>query len=251
MDFKKILTALFAALVALCAMAQSANVTEGKKLYDAERYDKALPYLIKAVAEGDVDSKARLATMIFTMQVPSYSMDRTRAMAMLDEAIEAGSVLAMERKGFCTLNMGNDTKEDKQKGLDLLVKASEAGSSDASFNLFKVYRDGIKTYSDGEVCVAPDEALSLQYIEKAAEQNGLEGAAYIGQFMLEGTHGYDKSADEGADLILKAWDFDNRVFAGNCLEPGRALVTYLKANGKATVAAPIEALLKKYHPTEY
>lgn len=251
MDIKKIFVTVFAALLAVCAVAQSVNVTEGKKLYDAERYDKALPYLIKAVAEGDVDSKARLATMIFTMQVPSYSMDRTRAMRMLDEAVEAGSVFALERKGFCTLNMGNDTKEDKQKGLDLLIKASELGSSDASFNLFKVYRDGIKTYSDGEVCVAQDEAKALEYIEKAAEQEGLEGAAYIGWFMLEGTHGYDKDAVEGSELILKAWEYDNRVFAGNCLEPGRALVKYLKATGKASVAAPIEALVKKYHPTEY
>lgn len=251
MNIKKISLTMLALLIAVCAMAQSANVTEGKKLYDAERYDKALPYLIKAVAEGDVDSKARLATMIFTMQVPQYSMDRDKAMRMLDEAVDAGSVFALERKGFCTLNMGNDTKEDKQKGLDLLIQASEQGSSDASFNLFKVYRDGIKTYSDGEVCVAPNEDLALQYIEKAAEQNGLEGAAYIGWYMLEGTHGYDKDAAGGSDLILKAWEYDNRVFAGNCLEPGRALVNYLTANGKATVAAPIKALLKKYHPTEY
>ena len=248
---KKIIMSAAAMLLAVCAMAQSVNVTEGKKLYDAERYDKALPYLLKAVKEGDADSKARLATMIFTMQVPTYSMDRDGALRMLDEAIEAGSVLAIERKGFCTLNMGNDTKEDKQKGLDLLIRASEAGSPDASFNLFKVYRDGIKTYSDGEVCVAPDEALSLEYIKKAAEQNGLEGAAYVGWFMLEGSHGYDKDAAAGSELILKAWERENRMFAGNCLEPGRALVKYLKGAGKATVAAPIEALLKKYHPTEY
>lgn len=251
MDFKKILTVLAALLLALCALAQSVNVTEGKKMYDAERYDKALPYLIKAVAEGDADSKARLATMIFTMQVPTYSMDRTRALAMLDEAIEAGSILAMERKGFCTLNMGNDTREDKLKGIDLLVKASEAGSSDASFSLFKVYRDGIKTYSDGEECVAVDEALSLKYIELTCEQNGLEGAAYLGWFALEGLHGYDLNPEEGSSYILQAWQHDNRVFAGNCLEPGRALVKYLKANGRASEAAPIEALLKKYHPTEY
>ncbi|MCQ2289350.1 MAG: hypothetical protein MJZ74_09665 [Muribaculaceae bacterium] len=248
---KKFIVTVFAAVLAMCAMAQSVNVTEGKKWYDAERYDKALPYLKKAVAEGDVDSKARLACMIFTMQVPEYSMDRDRAMKMLDEAIDAGSVFAIERKGFCTLAMGNDTKEDKQKGVDLLIEASDKGSADASFNLFKVYRDGIKTYSDGEVCVAVDEAKALEYIEKAAEQNGLEGAAYLGWFILEGTHGYDKDVAEGADLILKAWNYDNRVFAGNCLEPGRALVNYLTSHGKATVAAPIKALLKKYHPTEY
>lgn len=248
---KKIIISAAAMLLAVCAMAQSVNVTEGKKLYDAERYDKALPYLIKAVNEGDADSKARLATMIFTMQVPTYSMDRDGALRMLDEAIEAGSVLAIERKGFCTLNMGNDTKEDKQKGLDLLIEASKKGSPDASFNLFKVYRDGIKTYSDGEVCVAPNEELSLKYIQKAADQEGMEGAAYVGWFILEGTHGYNKDAVEGSSLILEAWNYDNRMFAGNCLEPGRALVKYLKGTGKATVAAPIEALLRKYHPTEY
>ena len=247
---RKIVLTAVAVMLAMCAVAQN-NVAEGKKYYEAERYDKALPYLIKAVKEGDADSKARLATMIFTMQVPDYSMDRHNALMMLDEAIDAGSVLAMERKGFCTLNMGNDTKEDKMKGIELLIKASEAGSSDASFNLFKVYRDGIKTYSDGEVCVEQDPELSLKYIQKCEEQNGLEGVAYVGWFRLEGTHGYEKDADAAANAILGAYNRDHRMFAGNCLEPGRALVKYLKDNGKTTVSAPIEALLKKYHPTEY
>lgn len=248
---KKMIFTAMMILVAMSAVAQSVNVKEGKKLYDAERYDKALPYLIKAVAEGDADSKARLATMIFTMQVPAYSMDRDGAMLMLDEAIEAGSVLAMERKGFCTLTMGNDTKEDKQKGIDLLALASEAGSADASFSLFKVYRDGIKTYSDGEVCIAPNEEMSLNYLRTSVEQHSVEGMAYLGWFTLEGLHGMEKDAAAGSEMILGAWNIDNRMFAGNCLEPGIALVKYLKSTDNASTATPIEALLKKYHPTQY
>lgn len=247
---KKTLTLVMALALSLCALAQS-NAALGKKYYDSERYDKALPYLIKAVEAGDADSKARLATMIFTMQVPQYSMDRSRAMSMLDEAIEAGSVLAMERKGFCTLSMGGDTKEEKLRGIALLKQASEAGSADASFNLFKVYRDGITTYSDNEVCVAPDEEQSMKYVRLAREQGGLEGKAYVGLFMLEGSHGFDKNEAAGAALIEEAMKMDNRIFAGNCLEPGKAIVKYLKARGKGATVTQVDALLRKYHPTEY
>ncbi len=251
MKIKAIFTVALALLMGASAMAQSDNVAQGKKWYDLERYDKALPYLTKAVDEGDADSKARLETMIFTMQVPQYSMDRDKALTMLDEAIDAGSVLAMERKGFCTLNMGEDTKEAKLKAIELLDTASKAGSADASFTLFKVYRDGIKTYSNHEVCVAVDESQSLQYIQKCAEQGGLEGKAYVGWYTLEGTNGYEKDEAKGSEQILAAWKENNRIFAGNCLEPGRALVNYLTNNKRTTEAAPIKALLKKFHPTEY
>ena len=56
---------------------------------------------------------------------------------------------------------------------------------------------------------------------------------------------------ESAVLMTEAMDMDNRLFAGNCLEPGKVLMAYLKENGQAGKAAPVESLLEKYHPTEY
>lgn len=250
MKMRKLLMTLLCAAFAMGLTAQN-DIQLGKKWFDAERYDKALPYLVKATAAGDADSKARLATMIFTMQVPSYSMDRAQALAMLDEAIAAGSVLAIERKGFCTLNMGNDTKEDKLKGIALLKEAADKGSADASFSLFKAYRDGIYTYSDHQTCLEPDDAQATAYARKAFEQGGLEGKAYVGLFTFEGSHGFTRDEGEGIRLMTEAMQSDTRLFAGNCLEPGKALVTYLKANGQADKVTTAEALLKKFHPTEF
>ncbi|MCI7490969.1 MAG: hypothetical protein MSA83_09185, partial [Bacteroidales bacterium] len=45
------------------------NAEEGKKWYDAERYDQARKYLKKAVAEGDMDSKVRLAAIIYNQDM--------------------------------------------------------------------------------------------------------------------------------------------------------------------------------------
>jgi len=250
---KKFLLAAIAVALSMATFAQS-NAELGKKWYEAERYEKALPYLVKAAQSGDADSKARLAAMIYTMNAMDYSMDREQANRLFDEAIEAGSVLAIERKGFSLLfgPLGEDTKEARMKGIDLLVEASDKGSSDASFNLFKVYRDGLKTYSDHEEIVAPDADKSLAYIKKAYGQGGVEGKAWVGLFTYEGSHGYSKDTAAGGQLMEAAWDQDdptgNRMFAGNCLEPGRALVQYLNANGKASKASKVEALINKYHP---
>jgi len=250
---KKMFLMMAMALVCTAAMAQD-NAALGKKWYDAERYEKALPYLLKAIDEGDADSKARLGAMIYTMNAMEYSMDRDQANKLLDEAIEAGSVLGIERKGFCLLfsPLGEDTPEARMNGINLLVEASEKGSSDASFNLFKVYRDGLYTYADNAEIVAPNDSLSLAYIQRANEQGGVEGKAWVGLYTYEGSHGYDKDEAGGAALIEEAWDQDapsgHRMFAGNCLEPGRVLVTALKGAGKATKAGEVEALIDKYHP---
>ena len=45
------------------------NAEEGKKWYDAERYDQARKFLKKAVAEGDIDSKVRLAAIIYNQDM--------------------------------------------------------------------------------------------------------------------------------------------------------------------------------------
>ena len=121
---KKILLSVCALALAFGAQAQKAQKTQsdaelGKKWYVAERYSKALPYLERASEAGDVDSKARHAYMIYTAQVPEYSMDQDEAMNMLDECIEKGSTLAMERKGMCLLAFPPETKENRLKSIEI------------------------------------------------------------------------------------------------------------------------------------
>ena len=244
---KKILLTLSAIIIALGAMAQT-NAEQGKKWYDAERYDKALPFLVKAMDAGDVDSKARLASMIFTMQVPEYSMDRDMALKMLDDCITAGSVFAMERKGFCTLLMGNDTMEDKMAAIELLEEAAEQGSGDASADLFQVYKEGVVSYASGENYIEPDNDKAVKYAQLAYEQGNLTGKAYVGLYTYEGSNGYEKDVNAGIKLMEEALAMSERFFVTDCFEPAKALCDYYSTHGQATKAANLKALLKKNHP---
>ncbi len=249
---KKLILTLLATCIATGVWAQSVNVTKGKQLYEAERYEQALPYLQKAVEEGDIDSKARMATMIFTQ--PFMDMEgigQEGALAMLDECIAAGSVYAMERKGFCNLLMGKDTKADKLAAIELLRQASEKGSGDASAELFNVYRHGLKSYADGEEYIAINDSLATQFAHTAAEQGNIEGLAYVGWYTYSGTHGYEKDVATGVQLMEEADRNNRRLFTTNCLEPAKALCAHYKAQGQNAKATPIMTLLKKYHPTEF
>ena len=222
------------------------NAEEGKKWYDAERYDQARKFLKKAVAEGDIDSKVRLAAIIY-----NQDMDPETANAMFDECIAAGSAFALERKGFCTLQSAWDTKEDKLKSLELIQKASDMGYGDATAELFEVYLNGFKTFADQEEIVAKDEAKAVEYAKKGAEQNNPDCMAYVGMWTYNGVKGFEKDEAKGVQLMEAADKASRRFFTTNCLEPAKVLCQHYSDNGQAAKAAPIMALLKKYHPTEF
>ena len=253
---KKLLLSVCALALAFGAQAQKAQKTQsdaelGKKWYVAERYSKALPYLERASEAGDVDSKARLAYMIYTAQVPEYSMDQDEAMNMLDECIEKGSTLAMERKGMCLLAFPPETKENRLKAIEILKEASDKGSGDASANLFNAYANGITSYARNEVYVEPNDSLALVYIKKACEQGNQTGKAFVGLYTYNGIKGYTQDKAAGVKMMEEANAMSTRFFATDCFEPAKALVEYYKANGQTAKATPIVTLLKKFHPTEY
>ncbi len=230
---------------------QLTNAQAGKRWFVEERYEKALPYLLKAVDEGDTDSKVRLAYMIFTAQVPEYSIDQEEAVKMLDECIESGSVYALERKGFCILAMSPDVKEEKLKGIELLKQASDKGNGDASAELFNAYREGVKSYASGEYYIEPNDSIATAYARLAADQNNQEGTAYIGLYTYNGSHGLTRDVEAGVQLLEKAYGMSERFFTTNCLEPARALANYYTINDNSSKANRIYTLLKKYHPTEF
>ncbi len=222
------------------------NAEEGKKWYDAERYDQARKYLKKAVAEGDMDSKVRLAAIIY-----NQDMDPETANAMFDECIAAGSAFALERKGFCTLQSAWDTKEDKLKSLDLIQKASDMGYGDATAELFEVYLNGFRTFAGNDTIVAPNEQKAVEYAKKGVEQNNPECVAYVGMWTYKGVMGFEKDEAKGVQMLEEADKASRRFFATNCFEPAKLLCQHYTDNGEEAKAAPIVELLKKYHPTEF
>lgn len=248
---KKIMLTALALTIGAVAFAQSSDVELGKKYWDGENYGQALPYLQRATDAGDIDSKVRLAYMIFTMQVPQYSMDQQKALAMLDECIEAGSAFAMERKGWCIIAMSPDTKEDKMRGVELFEKASELGYGPATARLRALYDQGLKSPAKGNVYIERNDSLALHYAKLAFEQDDLDGIAYVGLYTFEGSHGYEKDEARGSELLMKAHARNEKLFAGNCPEAAHCLVNYYKAHGDAAKAASLNKWLRKFYPTRY
>ena len=142
--------------------------------------------------------------MIYTAQVPEYSMDQDEAMNMLDECIEKGSTLAMERKGMCLLAFPPETKENRLKAIEILKEASDKGSGDASANLFNAYANGITSYARNEVYVEPNDSLALVYIKKACEQGNQTGKAFVGLYTYNGTKGYTQDKAAGVKMMEEA-----------------------------------------------
>lgn len=235
----------------LVATAQTNDIELGKQYWDEERYDKALPYLQRATAAGDIDSKVRLAYMIFTMQVPQYSMDQQRALNMLDECIAEGSAFAMERKGWCIIAMSPDTREDKMKGVELFEQASELGYGPATARLRALYEQGLKSPAKGNVYIEPNDSLMMHYTQLAYEQGDLDGIAYVGLYTFEGSHGYDKDEAAGVQLLMKAHRMNEKLFAGNCPDAAYCLKNYYLAHGDASSAAALNKWLKKFYPSRY
>lgn len=246
-----VLSIIVLAIAWATIIAQSDDVALGKKYWDEELYSKALPHLQRATAAGDIDSKVRLAYMIFTMQVPEYSMDQQKAIQMLDECIAAGSAFAMERKGWCVIAMSPDTREDKLRGVELFEQASALGYGPATARLRALYSQGLKSPAKGNVYIEPNDSLAMHYTRLAYEQGDLDGIAYIGYYIFEGTHGYNKDEDAGSALLIRACDMNEKLFAGNCPEPAYCLVNYYKAHGNAPRAASLNKWLKKFYPTRY
>lgn len=253
MNMKRLIFAILCAATTCGAIyAQSGSDIElGKKYWDEERYELALPYLQRATAAGDIDSKVRLAYMIFTMQVPQYSMDQQQALRMLDECIDEGSAFAMERKGWCIIAMSPDTREDKMRGVELFEQASDAGYGPATARLRALYAQGLKSPAKGNVYIEPNDSLEMHYTRLAFEQGDLDGIAYTGLYTFEGTRGFDKDEDAGAALLIQACQMNEKLFCGNCPEAAYCLMNYYKSRGNAPGAASIYKWLKKFYPTRY
>ncbi|MGN0213575.1 MAG: tetratricopeptide repeat protein [Muribaculaceae bacterium] len=211
----------------------------GKKYFESENYGKAIGYVKKAAAAGDLDSQVRLADMTFFGN--EVEMDREAAHNMVDKAIEKGSAYGMERKGFYLICEGM-----KQEGFEWFKKAAEAGNCDASVYVMNCYRTG-----DFEI-TQPDAEQAAKYCRLAAEQGSMEGQAFYGLYQIKGEAGVEKDETAGIELIEKAYKKSQRnSFEKNCPEAAKALADHYSKAGNATDANAINAALKKYHPDKY
>ncbi|MGM9802688.1 MAG: tetratricopeptide repeat protein [Muribaculaceae bacterium] len=221
------------------ADAGKSNAELGKKYFDSENYAKAIVYVKKAAAEGDLDSQVRLADMTFFGN--EVEMDRETAHDMLDKAIEKGSSYAMERKGFYLVCEGM-----KAEGFEWMKKAADAGNCDAAIYVMNCYRTG-----DSEI-TEPNPELAAQYCKVAADGGSMEGQAYYGLYQLRGEAGVQQDKKAGLELIEKAYAKSQRnSFEKNCPEAAVELANHFKESGKSKQATEITEAVKKYHNGRY
>ena len=84
---------------------------------------------------------------VYAMGYQDVEKDLDKAYELFDKAVETGDIEAMFNVGKF-LNVAGETDEDKAKGLDILIKTSDAGYSEACSVLGEAYEAGRGTEID-------------------------------------------------------------------------------------------------------
>ena len=236
---KKTLFALSAFIFAFAASAQGSDAATGKQLFDSEHYAKALPYIKKAAAAGDIDSQVRLAYMTFTGN--EVEMDREAAYEMLDKCIAKGSAYAMSQRAiFMLMDARND--QERAQAVDWFKKAADAGDADAAVYMVNCLRNERNNNMS-----SAEEAV--KYCRAAAKAGHMEGMAWMGVYTFRGDGGVIKNESEGIQLIEQAYAKSKKnSFEKNCYEAAKILQDFYSKNGETAKANAIRIAIKKYHP---
>jgi TPR repeat protein len=125
-----------------------------RKLLSAVDPKASVSFYEKAVTLGYIEGNASLARLFIEGQI--VAADTARALAYADAGITAGSTESAYLKGALLL----DGKTTKDAGIDLLLRAAEAGNASAQLTLGRIYRDG--SYLDR------DRAQAQEWMQLAA-----------------------------------------------------------------------------------
>ncbi len=115
---------------------------KGKKLYDSEEYEAAIPYIEKAAEGENLDAIKKL--------IDFYKNNNSLSKAEIyaRRGVELGDV-------YCGYLLGSILYEMDRKvdALDWFIKTAELGNPDAAFNAGLMYKDGDGTTADYEKAV--------------------------------------------------------------------------------------------------
>lgn len=123
--------------------------TEGRKLYDAERYPEAMPYLQIAV-----DARVMGASELLRLSRNRAEIDQElsvkpiqdmepRNIDRLRQCAKKGNVTAMRQLGLVLLD-GSSAISSGVQGMKWLISAHECGDVEASKKLAELYESGMK-----------------------------------------------------------------------------------------------------------
>ena len=168
--------------------AQSAEklYEEGKKLFDAEKYEQAVPKLQAAADKGHKKAQYRLGRCYDKGR--GIEENQKLAFQWYEKSAQQGYAKAQYELGDCYKD-GDGVAKDKKKAFELFKKAADQEYAEAEYALGKCYLKGKG--------VASDKAQAKKWLKRAVtnEKGGKEILADLRKDASEG--------DEDAKAILQ------------------------------------------------
>lgn len=143
-----------------------ADFIKGRQLLEARSYRQAFDRLMKAAAQGHVESQNEVGYML--MHGLGVKKNLKDAVAWFRKGASQGHSGSQNNLGILYLKGGPGIGQDDREALNWFRMAAEQGDPDGEFYLANMYR-----YGRG---CKPDADLALEWYRKAAGQ-GHEGAA--------------------------------------------------------------------------
>lgn len=138
---KKILFMLVTVMACLAGYAQSAEklYTEGKAMYDAKKYQAAVPKLRAAAEKGHRKAQYRLGRCYDK----GYGVDENDELAFqwYSKAAAQNHVKAQCQVGKCYKD-GEGVAKDRTKAVEWFAKAAKQDNADAQYQMGKAYLKG-------------------------------------------------------------------------------------------------------------
>lgn len=184
----RLLTTILILTLALAVGAQSADklYKEGKALYDAKDYTKALAKLKSAAEKGHKKAQYRVGQCYDKGR--GVAEDDKQAFFWYSKSAAQQYAKAQYEVGKCYKN-GEGTEKDRKKAVTWFTRAANQGNADAQYALGKSYLKGKG--------IAADQGKAKTWLQKAVK-NPKDGSDIMKKIREEAAEG-----DEDAQAILK------------------------------------------------
>ena len=181
------MTTMLSLMLCMVISAQSADALykEGKTLYDAKKYEQAVPKLKAAAEKGHRKAQYRLGRCYDKGH--GVKEDDKQAVVWYQKSAKQEYAKAQYQLGKCYKD-GEGVEKNRQKAIELFKKAAAQENADAQYQLGKAYLKGKG--------VAADEKKARSLLNKAVK-NAKDGADILKKIKEDATEG-----DEDAKRIL-------------------------------------------------
>jgi TPR repeat protein len=164
---------------------------EGVKCFNRLQTEKAIRLLKIAAEYGHVDSAVNLCYLYMNGE-RGVKRDYKQAFKYGEIAAELDSAPALNNLGIM-YETGLYVKQDREKAIQYLTRASEKEYSISQYNLAKLYLEGNHS---------KDSKKGLELLIKSAEQGYVDAQAYLGKYYVFKLQDYEKGVywlKKGAD----------------------------------------------------